>query len=375
MIAYKYKLYSNARNGHLDSQIDQFGRLYNHCIALHRRYYRIFKQSVNVYALTNHIAKLKKIERFHWIAELPSQAVQDVARRIDKAYLLFFRNLKHSVKTAPPSFKPRRKYKSFTLTQAGYAFNGNQIRIGKKRYGFHKSREMQGRIKTVTIKRDECGDFWIIAVTDWEKPGRGFTTGKSAGFDFGMKVFLTSSDGDDVEAPLFLKRDHNKRKALCRSLSSKQRGSNSRRKAKLALARFYRTIESRRNDFQWKIADRLVNKYDVLCFEDLNLKGMSHLFGKKCGEYGFAEFLHKVESKCSEYGKGFVKIGRFYPSSKTCHKCGWIKSDLKLSERTWQCNGCGEIHDRDRNAAMNILRVGASTRGGEDVRLAQASGL
>ena len=333
------------------------------------------KKSIHVYALINHIAKIKKRAKFTWIAELPSQAVQDVARRIDKAYKLFFRNLKHSVKTAPPSFKPRRKYKSFTLSQAGYSFNGNQIRIGEKHYGFHKSREMQGRIKTITVKRDDCGDFWIIVVTDYEKPMRGFTTGKSAGFDFGMKVFLTSSDGDDIEAPLFLKRNHDKRKSLCRSLSSKKRGSHNRSRAKTMLAKFYRTIEFRRNDFQWKLADRLVSKYDVLCFEDLNMKGISRLFGKKCGEYGFAEFLHKVEAKCAEYGKEMVKIDRFYPSSKTCHKCGWIKSDLKLQERTWQCGGCGCMHDRDRNAAMNILRVGASTHGGEDVRLAPASGL
>ena len=367
MKTYKYKLYTKAKDGYLDSVIDRFGIVYNFCIALHRRlherYYRLFHKKLNSYAIKKHITKLKQRPKFESIFKgLPSQAIQEVCERIDNAYDLFFRNLKNKAPTAPPSFKKVKKYKSFTLKQAGYKFQDNRIQLtidGKKWwYGFFKSREIEGKIKTVTIKRDACGDMFIIVVTDKEDVEELPKSGKSVGYDFGMKTFLVASDNEDIEAPLFLRKCKEENCKLSQAISSKKKGSNNRKKAVLQKARFLRKIANQRADFQWKLANDLVKKYDVMCFEDLNLKEISSKFGEKIGEYGFGEFLSKLQYIAQKHGKNIVSVDRYFPSSKKCHKCGYIKKDLTLSDRDWKCPGCGETRDRDRNAAINIYREG-----------------
>ena len=161
LVTYKYKLYTSKQNKHLHRQINIAGCVWNHCIALHRRYYRLYGKSLNKYQLKKHISKLKKQPRYAFWNQLGSQAIQDVVLRIDKAYALFFRNLKTGIKTAPPSFRKVKKYKSFTLTQAGWALNDNQLRIGKRIYKFTKSRDIKGVIKTVTIKRNALGELFV----------------------------------------------------------------------------------------------------------------------------------------------------------------------------------------------------------------------
>ena len=371
MKAYKYKLYTKAKDGYLDSVIDRFGIVYNFCIALHRRlderYYRVFHKKLGSYAMNKHITKLKQRPKFESIFKgLPSQAIQEVCERIDKAYELFFSNLENKVLTAPPSFKKVEKYKSFTLKQTGYKFQDNRIRLtidGKMRwYGFFKSREIEGKIKTVTIKRDACGDMFIIVVTDKEDTEELPKSGKSVGYDFGMKTFLVASDNEDIEAPLFLRKCKEENCKLSQAISSKKKGSNNRKKAVLQKARFLRKIANQRADFQWKLANDLVKKYDVMCFEDLNLKEISSKFGEKIGEYGFREFLSKLQYIAQKRGKTVKFVDRYFPSSKKCHKCGYINENLKLSDRKWKCFGCGETHDRDRNAAINIYQEGIKTK-------------
>ena len=369
MKTYRYKLYTNAKKGELDGQLDRFGVVYNHCIALHRRYYQLTGRTIPCHQLMSHLAKLKKRPRWESVFDgLPSQAVQNVAERIDKAYRLFFRNRRHGVRrTAPPSFKKVGRYSSFTLKQSGYAFCGDTIRIGRKRYGFFKSREMEGRIKTVTVKRDRLGDIYVYVVTDRTESRAIPRSGNSVGYDFGMKRFLTSSDGNDVDAPLFFTKAHKENQRLSRAISRKTKGSSNRRKAVLAKARFMRRIANQRADFHWKLANRLVAQYDVLCFEDLNLRGMAARFGRKIGEYGFYGFLQKLRHLAAVYGREVRFVNRFYPSSKTCHACGWKNERLALRDREWTCPTCGTHHDRDRNAAMNILG-GASSSGRGEVR-------
>ena len=161
MITYRFKLYNSKRNRKLHRQINAAGLVYNHCIALHKRYYKIFGKSLNMYQLQKHLTKLKGISRFAYIKEIGSQAVQEITQRIDRAYKLFFRNLKHKIRTAPPSFKKIKKYKSFTLKQTGWKLDeaSNSITIGKQRYRYAKSREIDGKIKTLTVKRNQmsCG--------------------------------------------------------------------------------------------------------------------------------------------------------------------------------------------------------------------------
>ena len=377
MKTYRYKMYTKAKDGRLGNQIDRFGIVYNHCIALHRRYYKLTGKSLSRYELMGHLTKLRR--RARWIgifAGLPSQAVQQVAERIDKAYKLFFRNLKHKVKTNPPRFKAVKKYASFTLKQAGYKFENNKVRLGGVWYGYHKSRDWKGKIKTVTIKRDRCGDYWIVVTTDWNEAEALPKSGKSVGYDFGMKTFLVASDYRDVEAPLFMQRAAKENLKVSRSVSSKVLGSNNLRKARLSKARFMRKLANRRADFQWKLANRLVREYDVLCFEDLNLKGMARQVrkpgkkhgkkkhGRKIGEYGFAEFLAKLEYKAQVACKEVRYVGRFFPSSQLCHVCGYKNPAVKdVRIRKWDCPQCGTHHDRDRNAAMNIYLEGTSSSG------------
>lgn len=381
MKTYKYKMYSKAKDGQIDNQIDRFGILYNHCIALHRRYYRLTGKHIDKARLQHHLARIKYRQRWIPICHgLDAQAMQNVVERIHNAYRLFFGNLKRHVKTSPPSFKKVRKYSSFTLKQHNYEFDGNRVRIDKRWYGFHKSREFYGKVKTVTVKRDRCGDIWLYVVTDWNDSEKLPTSGKSVGYDLGMKTFLIASDGNDVSAPLFLKEAKKENEKLSRRISSKVNGSNNRRKAVLGKARFMRELANRRNDFQWKLTNDLVRKYDVMCFEDLCLKGMAKRrrkkgqkrgrsgLGRKVSEYGFYSFLQKLKYVAAKHGKEVVLINRFFPSSQTCHECGYVNKTVRdVHIRKWTCPKCGAVHDRDRNAAMNILREGTSSLGRESV--------
>ena len=368
MKTFQYKLYASKKNKALHSQIDLAAEIYNHCIALHRRYYRLYKKSLHVYALQKHLTKLKKQKRYsHW-NKLGSQAIQDVVERIDKSYKLFFRNIKHNIKAGTPHFRKRCWYKSFTLTQAGYKLlEGNKIRIGNKIYRYSNSRNIQGNIKTLTVKRDTLGDVYIYITTDFLEQRATPQTGKSVGFDFGLKVFLTASDGKDILSPLFFQQHRADIKSANRQLSWKQRGSNNRAKARKSLGRLHKRVENKRADFHWKIANQLTDNYDYLFFENLNIKAMQQLWGRKISDIGFHSFMKKVEYLASIKAKTVHYINRFEPSSKTCSVCGQINHELRLKDRAWLCAKCGTNHDRDRNASYNILRVGASTLGLGDV--------
>lgn len=369
MKTYKYKLYSKAKDGSIDNLIDRFGIVYNHCIALHKRYYKLTGKQLNKFQLMSHLAKLSHRPHYESLfLSLPSQAVQNIAERIDKAYKLFFRNLKHKVKTSPPSFKKCKKYSSYTLKQAGYKFDGNKVRLNGRWYGVFKSREFYGKAKTLTVKRDHCGDLWIIITTDKNDIKEYPKSGNSVGYDFGMKTFLIGSDGIDYDAPLFLKSSKVKNDKLSRAISKKVKGSKHRQQAVISKAKYMRHLSNQRADFQWKLANKLVEKYDVICFEDLNLKGISSKFGKKVGEYGFGEFLNKLQYLASKYGKEIRFVDRFFHSSKLCHCCGYKNDELKLSDREWTCPNCKTHHNRDRNAAINIFQEGTSSCGVDIIR-------
>lgn len=369
MKTYVFKLYHAKRNRQLHQTINIAGCIWNHLIALHRRYYRRYQKSLDISRIQLHITKLKRTKRFAFWNSLGSQAIQDVAQRIDRAYKLFFRNLKHGLKTAPPNFRAIKKYRSFTLKQAGWKLlPGNRVVIMGKEYKYFKSRQVAGKIKTVTVKRDTIGDLWLFFVAEEECAPVEVRSGEIVGLDFGLKTFLTTSKGDRLESPLFFKRNMELLKSLSRNLSRKKPGSNQSRKARLVLARAYRRTANQRRDFHFKTALALAMEYAVVAVEDLNLKAMQRLWGRKISDLGHAAFLNILRWECSKNGSQLLKIDRFYPSSKTCSECGHVLAELPLSVRSWQCPTCASIHDRDLNAAKNIERVGASTLKGEDVR-------
>jgi len=366
---FAFKLYRNKKNRTLHRQIGIAAQIWNHCIALHRRYYRMFGKSLGAYRLKKHLTRLKKQPRFrHW-NELGSQAIQDVVERIDRGYTLFFRNQKAGIKSAPPGFRGRHKYCSFTLKQAGWALlGGNQIRIGREIFRFSKSREIEGEIKTVTIKRDTLGDLYLFFSCEIEdQPNVRVMSGESAGMDFGLKIFLKISDGREEIAPLFYKEGSKALRRASRKLSSKQKGSNNRKKARRDLARVHRRIANRRRDHHFKLARKLSYRYDHILLEDLNLKAMQRLWGRKIGDLGFSRFVSILHHQAAKIGAVVHRIDRWFPSSRMCGECGAVNETLGLKDRTWQC-GCGAVHDRDLNAALNILREGASSLGLGDVR-------
>ena len=369
MKTYKFKLYSNHGNGELHKTIDGHAHVWNHCIALQRQYYAIYGKYISKFRLINHLSKLKRLPRFaHW-NQLPSQAIQDIAARIDKGYKAMFEARAKGNAWGRPRFKSRRKYKSFTLLQAGWQLlPGNRIKIGKCIYSYFKSRDVLGTPKRCTIKRDAIGDVYICILTDYEEPDLNrLMTGKIAGFDFGLKRFLTGSNGHDIESPEFFKRSINAIKRANREHSHKRKGSNNRERARLDLARKHRKVERQREDFHWKLAYELTDEYDEIRIEDLNLQGMKALWGRKVSDLGFADFVKKLKYLAAKKGVKITFIDKWYPSSKTCSACGAVNETLNLWDRMWRCNDCGAVHDRDRNAAINIYRVGASTHEGEDV--------
>ncbi len=355
----KFKLYNHKRNRFLSSSINAAGVIYNHCIALHKRYYRMWDKHLNCAKLQAHIAKLRK--RIAFWQTLGSQAIQDICQRIEKAYQLFFKHHKKGVR--PPNFKKVRRYKSFTLKQAGYKFlGGNRIKIGNRVYQYWNSRKIEGTVKTLTLKRTPLGELFIVVVVDTViEPEIKVETSRIAGFDFGLKTFLTVSDGSQIESPQFLKQSLNVIKKASRHHSKKRKGSTNRERARLNLVRKHEDVVNRRSDWFWKLAHDLTDRFDVLCFETLNLKGMQRLWGRKISDLAFGEFIKILEWVARKKSKEVMFIDRWYPSSKTCSHCGHVLKELDLSVREWRCPSCQSVNDRDDNAAINIKRVGAST--------------
>lgn len=367
--AYKYKVYSQNRNHR--KRLEEFLRtaawIYNHCIALHKRYYRLYRKSLPKAKLQSHIARMKKRCFPQWEL-VNSMAAQEITDRIYAGYDRFFKKeAKH-----PPSFKSRRRYRSVTFKSSGWTLDGNVLTINKLglRLKFHMSRPIDGKIQTVCVKCDAVGDWWLSFSVRKEGSPKQVKpmTGKTAGFDFGMKHFLTGADGIRIDSPLYLFRSLDELRKKSRQLSRKGEGSNSRKKAKLELARFHRRIGNLRSDFHWKLANRLVSEYDTICLETLNMKGMQQMWGRKIGDLGFAEFVKILSVMCAKHHKNLVKVNQWEATSKTCSRCGHKEKEMPLNIRRWVCPECGAHHDRDVNAARNILRAGTSALGRGSVR-------
>ncbi len=237
MKTFCFKLYKSEHNFKLHKQINAAGLTFNHCIALHRRYYKFFGKFLNQNKLKKHLTKLKKISKFSYLLEYGSQAVQDVAERINRAFELFFGNIKRKVRFSPPKFKKVSRYKSFTLKQASWKLDEDNrtLTINGQSYKYFRSRRISGKVKTVTIKRDSLGEIYVYLVTDAKNLEVETRTGKSVGFDFGLKTFLTASDGKDVTSPLFFAKNAKAIAKASRELSRKRNSSNNRRRARLKL--------------------------------------------------------------------------------------------------------------------------------------------
>lgn len=384
--SYKYKLYASKKNDVLTRDIELYSEVYNHCVALYNRYYRLFKKHINKYELQKHLTKIKLRYKGEW-KRLGSQAIQDVTDRLDKSYKLFFSNFKRKVRCSPPGFKSRFKYKSFTLKQAGYKVDQkeSEITINKKKYKYFNSRCFDGNVKTLTVKRNHKGEIYIIfSVEQGMKPKIGFETGKRAGFDFGLTTFLVDSDGNEYVSPQHISESYDKLRVLNQRLSKKKKGSNNRKKSALQLVSLHEKIVNQRNDWQWKMALHIVRSFDTICLESLsflqmqkdkNLVGVKqkHNRARKVLDLSPGSLYDKLKYKAAEYGKQVVFIDKWFPSTQICSSCMHVVGKLDESIREWICPDCGTHHNRDHNAAKNILREGTSSLGIGDVRLRSSS--
>jgi len=367
----KFKLYNHQGNRYLRRSINAAEVIYNHCIALHRRYYRMYGNHLNCAKLQSNMTKLRKRKPF-W-QTLGSQAVQELCQRIERAYLLFFKPHKKGV--SPPGFKKIKKYKSFTLKQAGYKFiGGNRVKIANRVYQYGNSREIEGTVKTLTIKRTALGELlMIVVVDDVSEPEAKFKTGKIAGFDLGWKTFLTISDGTKIELSQFMKQFINAIKTASRQHSQKRKESAKGERARKNLVRKHEDVANRRCNWFWKMAHELTDKFDVLCFETLNIKGMQRLWGRKISALAFGEFIQILQGIATKKAKQVVFLWRWYPSSKTCSDCDRVLESLDISVREWRWPSCQSINGQDENAALKIQAVGGSTVRLGDVRQARSA--
>jgi putative transposase len=350
---YKYRLYRcDKRDVFLHQQINVAGCIWNHALALHKRYYALTGKYIPLNRLKAHVARLRmKTQRYGFWKALGSQAVQDVLERLDDAYARFFKR----IAKRPPKFRKVKRYPSFTLKQAGYRLlEGNKIRIGSKTYKFAKQRDLMGEVKTLTVKRDSLGRLWLcFSVVEKTLEPSPSATSEVAGFDFGLKTFLTDHTGKAYMSPLFYKQELKRIKSLSRRKDKKSKGSNNRRKAARLLVRAHIRIADKRRDYHFQLAHDLCDTFDVLVFEDLNLAGMKAMWGRKVSDLGFGQFMEIVKYVAWKRGKRVEQIARWERTTGKCSACGQHQS-LELRERTFHCNTCGLQLDRDHNAALNI---------------------
>lgn len=350
MISYKYKLYRTDKTKHLDKMLREADFVWNHALALQKRYYSMYHKYIGSARMKAHFVKHISRNLLH------SQSVQEILERLDDAYKRFFNHLA----ARPPKFRLAKDFSSIVFRQGGYSINGNVLTINRirKRYKFSLSRPYGGKVKTLTVKRSPLGEYFIIMVLDKAPVSLGKThNGASVGIDFGLKTYMTMSDGTTVKNPQFLKTALHRVQRASRKLTKTASDSHHRQARRKELDRILERIVNQRNEFQWKLAHHLCRRYDRIFIEDLQLAGMTALWGRKMSDLAHGEFITKLEYVASKYGVTVHKIDRFYPSSKTC-TCGYVNKQLQLKDRHWTCPKCGAVHDRDLLAAQNILRQG-----------------
>lgn len=358
MMTYTYKLYRSKRTAKLDAMLREACFVWNHALALQRRYYALYGKYVSCARMKAHFAKRIKRKLLH------SQTVQEILERLNLSYKRFFAHLSRR----PPKFRKAREFSSIVYKQGGFKLNGNILVVNsiRQHFQFSFSRPYEGNVRQIRIKRSRLGEYYLYIVTDAVAGScaRGKSLeGASVGMDFGLKTYLTLSDGTRIDNPLFLKSSLKELRRKSRALFRYEKGSNHRKARRMDLERCHERIHNRRDDWQWKTCHELCRRYDTICIEDLNLRGMTRLWGRKVNDLAFGLFVQKLEHVASKYGTKVVKVDRFYPSSKTCSVCQYVNELLSLRDRSWTCPSCGSSHDRDLNASVNILRQGIVSSG------------
>ena len=350
MMTYKYKFYKTKKTRHIDDMLREACFVWNHALALQRRYYRLYRKYADATAMQKHFAR--RIKRTY----LHSQSAQEVLQRLDKAYKRFFDHIARR----PPKFKKTKDFSSFVYKQGGFSLCGNVFHVNsvKRDYRFSLSRPYTGKVRNVRVKRSHLGEYYICITTDAKcEPYAKTHDGASVGIDFGLKTYMTFSDGTSVDNPQYMRRELNRLRRLSRRLSRCESGSYHRERSRLALCRQYERVTDCRRDFQWKLAHCLCRRYDTVFIEDLNLNAIKRLWGRKVSDLAHGEFCLVLDQVAAKYGCRVHRIDKWFPSSKLC-ECGYKNDNLTLRDRTWACPHCGQVHDRDVHASEMILRRG-----------------
>ena len=355
-LAYKYKIYPNEIQANLILQT--FG-----CVWF--VYNKILGRAKEIYELEgkNKIitpASLKT--EFQFLKEVDSLALANAQMNAKTAFTNFFQK-----RTDFPKFKSKKNVrKSYSTNNVNNSIRieGNYLKLpklGLVKIKLHRQIPQNYIIKSATISQEPNGAFYISVLTEFEKNIKEVPSDNNiVGLDFSMSELFVSSDNQRTNYPRFFRKLEAKLVKAQKELSRKVKFSNNWNKAKLKVAKIHQSIKNSRKDFLHKLSHELVNKYNAIILEDLNMKGMSQAlnFGKSVADNGWGSFTIMLQYKAMFLGKQVVKIDKWFPSSKTCSSCGAIKTELGLSERVYKCDGCNSEIDRDLNASINIREVG-----------------
>jgi len=357
-IKYTYKFKINPTEDQKVLLNKHFGSVrwvYNYFLNQRKQEYITNKKSINYYQQAAELTQIKKKEETNWLKEINSQSLQSSLRNLDTSYGRFFRKQSNF-----PRFKSKYDRQSFKIPQF-ISVKESQLIIPKFKGGIkiNLHRKIEGDIQFATISKSTTGNYYVsltceVQYQPYEK------TNSNVGIDTGIKDLAILSDGNTYENIKSLKSNLKKLKFEQRQLSKKVKGSSSRDKQRKKLAIIHEKITNIRKDYLHKVSTEIVKNHDIISVEDLAVKNImkNHKLAQAMSDVSLGTFYSMLEYKCSWNDKQFVKIDRFFPSSKTCSNCGWINQDLTLKIREWECPSCREKHDRDLNASKNILKQG-----------------
>ena len=370
--AIKVRLYPNkVQEQELNKVLGAYRFVYNHMLAKKQSAYETDKTNLKATDLRKWFhSTLRKDEQYPWLKEQNTQVMQQAIIQMDDAYKKFFKQHKGF-----PKFKSKKDKQSASFSRNAISkrntFETKHITLitSLKNLRFRCSelyhrrlQKYKDNIRSATLSKTKSGNFFLSILVDIPESEyvRFKKTGKQVGIDLGVKDFVITSDGVVFENKHFFKKEEAKIARLQRQLSRKKKGSNNRDKQRIRLAKAFERLTDKKENYIHSVVNEILKSYDVVFMEDLNVQGLlrNHTLSKAIQEVGFYRFKSILQSKAIANDKQVVLIDRFYPSSKTCSCCGYKKKDLKLSDRFWTCPECGEHHDRDINAAKNILLEG-----------------
>jgi putative transposase len=352
---FKYRLYPNRlQRERLQTTVDLCRELYNAALQERRDGYQVAQAKLNYYTQANQLTEIKRIRPD--IANLPSQVLQDVLRRVDRSFQNFFRRIQRHQTPGFPRFPGRHRYDSFTYPQAGFKLNGKlQLsKVGNVKIRLH--RELQGEIKTLTVKREN--GKWYACFSCVVAPEPLPSLDNSTGIDVNLENFATLSNGDVIPNPRWYREAEAKLRRAQRKVARRKKRSNRRRKAVPILAQVHQAIFNKRNDFQHKESYKIIRQYGTIFVEDLHVQGLSRgRLAKSVHDASWSSFLNKLSYKAEHAGRRFVPVNP-RGTSQRC-PCG-ADNSKKLSDREHVCTACGLATTRDHASALEIQRLGLS---------------